>query len=104
MISRRTDQAAGEKYLSDSSNPVSLKKTKSKEQNKENFNRSNEYFSIFKKGTDSKGSQNPAWMIENNAKDRGQSDSLRRSLPVEAQTGQKSNNPMPNPFQDSSFL
>jgi hypothetical protein len=55
MISRMTDQAAGEKGLSDSSNPVSLKKTKSKEQNKENFNRSNEVFSVFKKSTDSKG-------------------------------------------------
>ena len=42
-------------------------------------------------------------MIENNSKDKGQSDSFRQSLPNEGQTAQKSN-PTLNPFYESSLL
>lgn len=48
VISRMTEHVAGEKFHSESSNPVSLKKSKPTTQNKENFNKDNDQSSLFK--------------------------------------------------------
>ena len=100
-----TEQAAGEKFQSESSNPVSLKKPKQNIQNKENFNRDNEQQSQQKmqQPPEPKG-QNPSWMVDGSTRDEPPPRSARQSLPQDVHAAGKANNGMiDSPFMQSAL-
>lgn len=90
VISRMTDQAAAEKFTSERSNPVSLKKPNPSLphniQNKENYNKENEHSSLIRvqKAAEPQ-SRNPQWMIDGSAKEEAQTRSLQQPAPQDVQ-------------------